>query len=39
MVDRIDSTKIYSHFDGSAKAYWDWICVIKAAGIKELHRR
>lgn len=30
VVDRIDSTKIYSHFDGSAKAYWDWICVIKS---------
>lgn len=30
VVDRIDSTKIYSHFDGSAKAYLDWICVIKS---------
>lgn len=30
VVDRIDSTKIYSHFGGSAKAYWDWICVIKS---------
>jgi ribosomal protein S18 acetylase RimI-like enzyme len=30
VADRIDSTKIYSHFDGSAKAYLDWICVIKS---------
>ena len=30
MVGRIDSTKICSHFDGSAKAYLDWICVIKS---------
>ena len=30
VVDRIDSTKICSHFDGSAKAYLDWICVIKS---------
>jgi ribosomal protein S18 acetylase RimI-like enzyme len=30
VVDRIDSTKIYSHFGGSAKAYLDWICVIKS---------
>ena len=29
-VDRIDSTKICSHLDGSAKAYLDWICVIKS---------
>lgn len=30
VVGRIDSTKICSHFDGSAKAYLDWICVIKS---------
>mgnify|MGYP003236168314 FL=1 len=30
VTDRIDSTKICSHFDGSAKAYLDWICVIKS---------
>lgn len=30
VADRIDSTKICSHFDGSAKAYLDWICVIKS---------
>ena len=30
MVGRIDSTKICSHFDGSTKAYLDWICVIKS---------
>lgn len=29
VVGRIDSTKICSHFDGSTKAYLDWICVIK----------
>lgn len=31
VVGRIDSTKIASHFDGSVKAYLDWICVIKSA--------
>ena len=30
VVGRIDSTKICSHFDGSAKAYLDWICVINS---------
>lgn len=30
VVGRIDSTKIRSHFDGSTKAYLDWICVIKS---------
>ena len=29
VVGRIDSTLICSHFDGSVKAYLDWICVIK----------
>lgn len=29
VVGRIDSTQICSHFDGSVKAYLDWICVIK----------
>jgi len=29
VVGRIDSTKICSHFDGSVKAYLDWICVLK----------
>ena len=28
VVGRIDSAKIYSRFDGSVKAYLDWICVI-----------
>ena len=28
VVGRIDSSMIYSHFDGSTKAYLDWICVI-----------
>ena len=31
VVGRIDSTLIPSHFDGSVKAYLDWICVIKSA--------
>ena len=30
VVGRIDSTMICSHFDGSIKAYLDWICVIKS---------
>ena len=30
VVGRIDSTKICSHFDGSTKAYLDWICVVKS---------
>ena len=31
VVGRIDATLIASHFDGSIKAYLDWICVIKSA--------
>lgn len=30
VVGRIDSSMIYSHFDGSVKAYLDWICVLKS---------
>lgn len=30
VVGRIDSSMIASHFDGSIKAYLDWICVIKS---------
>ena len=30
VVGRIDSTMLASHFDGSKKAYLDWICVIKS---------
>lgn len=30
VVGRIDSTIIASHFDGSKKAYLDWICVLKS---------
>lgn len=30
VVGRIDSTLICSHFDGSVKAYLDWICVTKS---------
>lgn len=29
VVGRIDCSTIASHFDGSKKAYLDWICVIK----------
>lgn len=31
VVGRIDSTLICSHFDGSIKAYLDWVCVLKSA--------
>lgn len=30
VVGRIDATLICSHFDGSVKAYLDWICVLKS---------
>lgn len=30
VVGRIDSTLIASRFDGSVRAYLDWICVIKS---------
>lgn len=30
VIGRIDSTMIASHFDGTKKAYLDWICVIKS---------
>lgn len=30
VVGRIDCALIPSHFDGSVKAYLDWICVIKS---------
>ena len=30
VVGRIDAAMISSHFDGSEKAYLDWICVIKS---------
>ena len=30
MAGRIDACLIRSHFDGSTKAYLDWICVIKS---------
>lgn len=39
VVGRIDSSIIASHFDGSIKAYLDWICVIKSyrhCGIAQL---
>ena len=29
VIGRIDSSLIASHFDGSTKAYLDWICVVK----------
>jgi len=31
VIGRIDSSIIASHFDGSVKAYLDWICVLKSA--------
>lgn len=30
VAGRIDSTLICTHFDGSVKAYLDWICVLKS---------
>lgn len=30
VVGRIDTTLICTHFDGSVKAYLDWICVLKS---------
>ncbi len=51
VVGRIDSSLIHSHFDGSRKAYLDWICVLKSCRHRkiaqelmqalrsELHRR
>ena len=30
VVGRIDSTLVCSHFDGSVKAYLDWICVLNS---------
>ena len=30
VIGRIDSSMISSHFDGSTKAYLDWICVVKS---------
>lgn len=31
VVGRIDCALLHSHFDGSTKAYLDWICVLKSA--------
>ena len=31
VIGRIDASLICSHFDGSTKAYLDWICVLKSA--------
>lgn len=39
VVGRIDSTIIASHFDGSKKAYLDWICVIKSYRHRGVARR
>ncbi len=30
IVGRIDATLLPTHFDGSVKAYLDWICVLKS---------
>ena len=30
VIGRIDSSMIKSHFDGSTKAYLDWICVLES---------
>ena len=39
VVGRIDSTLIASRFDGSKKAYLDWICVIKSYRHKGIAQR
>jgi len=39
VVGRIDSSMIKSHFDGSTKAYLDWICVIKSYRHKGVAQR
>ena len=39
VVGRIDSTVIASHFDGSKKAYLDWICVVKSRRHQGLAQR
>ncbi len=31
VVGRIDCSMLHSRFDGSTKAYLDWICVVKSA--------
>lgn len=31
VVGRIDAALLHSHFDGSVKAYLDWICVLKSS--------
>jgi|SRR5690554_7271825 len=36
VVGRIDSSLIPSHFDGSIKAYLDWICVLKTYRHKQI---
>lgn len=38
VVGRIDSALICSHFDGSQKAYLDWICVLKSYRHKGIAR-
>lgn len=39
VVGRIDSTLIATRFDGSKKAYLDWICVIKSYRHKGVAQR
>ncbi len=36
IVGRIDTTLVCSHFDGSIKAYLDWICVLKSYRHKKI---
>ena len=38
VVGRIDSTLICSRFDGSIKAYLDWLCVLKSQRHKGIAR-
>ena len=39
VVGRIDSTLIASRFDGTKKAYLDWICVVKSYSHKGVAQR
>ena len=39
VVGRIDSSRIASRFDGSQKAYLDWICVLKSCRHRGIAQR
>ena len=39
VIGRIDAVLIPSHFDGSVKAYLDWICVLKSRRHRAARRK